>query len=298
MTNEAGNQIISESWLYALMRDAGDLTLQYFRKKLRTIDKPFNQGIVTEADLATEGLLKQRILERYPKSAFVAEESAAHGDWTDSGLTAEARARLQAHPDHLIWIIDPIDGTTNFSKGNPYYCISVCAGSLTNQGHFSPIIGCILQPATGDLYAAMPGQGATCNDETMGPASAASGLTIASASVCTGFGYQSGPGLQSLVQSAYELQSACLGVRINGAAALDLALTARGIFDAFFEYRLMPWDLAAGALIAREAGLRVHNLKNEEYSTFDHNNIVVSHPLIDGDLMTILSRARDRAAAP
>jgi myo-inositol-1(or 4)-monophosphatase len=298
MTNEAGSQIISKSWLYALMREAGDLTLQYFRKKLRTIDKPFNQGIVTEADLATEGLLKQRILERYPKSVFVAEESAAHGDWTESGLTPAARARLQAHPDHLIWIIDPIDGTTNFSKGNPYYCISVCAGGLSNQGHFSPIIGCILQPATGDLYAAMPGMGATCNDETMGPASPTIGLTIASASVCTGFGYQSGPGLQSLVQSTYELQSACLGVRINGAAALDLALTARGIFDAFFEYRLMPWDLAAGALIAREAGLRVHNLKNEEYSTFDHNNIVVSHPLIDGDLMTILSRARNRAAGP
>lgn len=289
MTKTAGSEIISKSWLDALMREAGDLTLQYFRKKLRTIDKPFNQGIVTEADLATESLLKQRIIARYPQSSFVAEESSLHEDWTEKGLTSAARARLQATPDQLIWIIDPIDGTTNFSKGNAYYCISLCAGKITEEGNFSPLIGCIFQPPTGDLYAAVPGAGATCNDEPLVPENRRTRLSLANASICTGFGYLSGRELDVVLKAAFRMQSACLGVRINGAAALDIALAARGIFDGFFEYRLMPWDLAAGTLIAREAGLRVHTLNNQEYSTFDHNNIVVAHPDIDRELMGILS---------
>jgi myo-inositol-1(or 4)-monophosphatase len=135
---------------------AGDIAVA-MRASATVEEKTSATDLVTSADKALSELIVTELSARFPDDVVLSEEAPWHS-------SNDGKRR---------WIVDPIDGTTNFSKGNPYYCISVCAGSLSNQGHFSPIIGCILQPATGDLYAAMPGMGATCNDETMGPASAA-----------------------------------------------------------------------------------------------------------------------------
>jgi myo-inositol-1(or 4)-monophosphatase len=155
------------------------------------------------------------------------------------------------------------------------------------HGGFEPLFGAILHPPTGDLYFARPGQGAFVNGEAL---KLKTGASLASSSICTGFGYQTGKTLEAILASAHAIQESCLGMRINGAAALDLALTARGLFEGFYEYRLKPWDMAAGAVIAREAGLSVFAIDGKPYETFDHSSIIVAHPEIEEELRAILDR--------
>jgi myo-inositol-1(or 4)-monophosphatase len=274
----------TEAWLRQVVLDAGTLTLQHFRKNLRQIQKPDHQGIVTEADLATEAFLKQTILDSYPDSRFLAEESTAADVWGPEGYSQEARRAL-GH--RLLWIIDPIDGTTNFAKGNIHYCVSVAVGRFGTDGQWVTELGCVHQPATGDTYWARRGHGSWLNGQVLrvGPAS-----PMASACFCTGFGYQTGHKLEQIIRASAALKDVSLGLRINGAAALDIAQTAAGRFDGFFEPRLMPWDIAAGAIIAQEAGLLVRTLKGEAYSVLDHSSVVVSHPdLLDSFLGIIQS---------
>lgn len=275
---------ISEQHLVQFVRQAGSLTLQYFRKNLRQIEKPGHQGIVTEADLAAESLLKSMILEAYPDSAFIAEESMATGAWGPDGLSAEARATLG---NRLVWVIDPIDGTTNFAKGNPYYCLSMAVGRCSPEGSFVTEWGVVHQPTTGDLYIARRGCGAKLNDE---PLVLHAPATMRSACFCTGFGYQTGDMLERILRASAAIKDVSLGLRINGAAALDIALTAAHRFDGFFEVRLMPWDMAAGALIAQEAGLLVSTIRGEPYSVLDHSSIVVCHPDLNSSLLEILRK--------
>lgn len=261
------------------MQEAAHLTLQYFRKNLRIEEKPGDQGIVTEADKATENFLKERILARDSSALFLAEESAA-----ELGQSIE--------PGRTLWIIDPIDGTTNFSKGNPYYCLSVCVGTVENSEVFVPQLGLIMHPATGNLYWAQRGGGLWLGDTRIARQQQTSENkpNLARASLCTGFGYQRGAALEAILRSAHDLQSACLGVRINGAAALDMALTAMGQYECFYEYRLSPWDMAAGALLASEAGLVVRNFWGEELNVLRDKGTIVAQASVYPEVFSRLQQ--------
>jgi myo-inositol-1(or 4)-monophosphatase len=281
-----------EKFLRNLLEGAGSLTLQYFRKNLRQFHKPDSQGIVTEADLATESYIISTIKDAYPESQFIAEESLPADSWGPEGLSTAAR---QALANDLVWIIDPIDGTTNFAKGNPYYCVSVAVGRMAADGSFETLLGGVHQPITGELFLGVLGKGAYLNGERLpllGPA------TMSNACFATGFGYQSGMMIDQVLRTAAALKNESLGLRINGAAALDIAWTACGRSDGFYEIRLMPWDMAAAALIAREAGLVVRNMKGTNHSVLDDGNIIVSHPDLFEGFFDIIQGHRETLPPP
>ena len=266
------NSIPTAQILGDLARQAGAITLNYFRKSFSLTEKSGDQGIVTEADFASEKFIKFFIQNHYPHHTILAEES---------GLTS-AKNEAEAQP---IWIIDPIDGTTNFSNGNPYYCISIGFGFKSTDGRCQMHAGAIYQPATDLLYTAERGMGSFCNGEAM---RVSDFRELRASSVCTGFASAKNNKVQAVLARIEKIQNNCLGIRINGAAALDLCHVAKGMFQAFVEDHLSPWDLAAGSLIVSEAGGQVLNLKGEEFDTLRDSGIICGNRAIIAELYTIL----------
>lgn len=239
---------------------AGQLTLKYFRHQIKIDEKSGDQGLVTEADVASENFLKSEIAKLFPSHRVLGEESG----WSNGGSSA-----APAEGD-VVWILDPIDGTTNFSKGNIFYCISVACGRISG-GKFICERAAIYQPGTQDLYTATRGGGAYVNGQ---PAQVQAGPEIRRWSLVTGFSSNKGASLHGVIRCIETLQNQILGLRINGAAALDLALTARGVFNGFFESRLSPWDMAAGDLIVREAGGMTVNYEGQPFDVLSDKHIV------------------------
>lgn len=194
-------------------------------------EKGQNFNLVTEADTAAEECILGALGEQFPEDTFLGEESA-----TDADLTASR-----------LWIVDPLDGTTNFAHGIPHYAVSI---AFARNGVVQ--CGVIYNPVSGELFSAERGNGAACNGRPIS-VSAASELT--KAVIATGFYYERGPLMERTLESLRLLYKANIrGMRRMGSAALDLCYVACGRFDAYFEYRLSPWDFAAGMLLVEEAG--------------------------------------------
>lgn len=261
----------TKKFLSQIITQAGSITLEYFNKTLNIQEKTDNQGIVTEADLASEEYLKSEIHQKFTDHSILAEES---------GLTIFK----DSEEKQPIWIIDPLDGTTNFSKGNPYYCISVAFGYLEHK-RFVPKLSGIYQPTTNNLYIAEKNQGAYCNDQRIS-ISALPNLKMAS--ICTGFSSNKGEQLIPLTKTIAEIQNECLGLRINGAAALDLAHTAKGIFQGFYETPLAPWDTAAGILLITEAGGKVTNFYGEDFCPIHDRGIIAGNQILHDKLFNLI----------
>lgn len=251
-----------DHWLIELLGQSASLTLQYFRKKLRTIEKPDNQGVVTEADTEVEQLLIQTIRQRTPEATFIAEESHPRSD-------------IPPSQGDSIWVIDPIDGTANFCRSHAYFCTSLCRGRLSEEGLFSPELAVILAPALGTLTWARAGQGAFAE---LRPISMAKRETPYPQQIATCLGMKGEENRKLTLESMQRLSTVTRSIRVCGAAALDLAYTARGAYDAFFELHLMPWDLAAGALICQESGLRVESLETPAFNALLNRSICVACP--------------------
>lgn len=253
-----------------LAKAAGELTLKYFRQQMRVDEKEGDLGLVTEADVASEHFLKAEIAKKFPTHTFLGEETG----W--SRAVADGQA---------VWIIDPIDGTTNFSKGNIYHCISVACGVMRG-GQFKPERVAIFHPGTGDLYCAGRALGATVNGEVM---KATAGFEPRRWTVATGFSSNKGESLHGVIRCIEVMQNRILGMRINGAAALDLALTARGVFNGFFESRLSSWDMAAGVLLVEEAGGIVVNYEGQPFDVLGDKHIVAGPAHVVRDLLNMLA---------
>lgn len=185
--------------------------------------------LVTATDLAVETLLKERLAAIVPEAAFLAEETASKH--AVSGLT---------------WIIDPLDGTTNFAHGFPFVCTSVAL-------YDGPIAlaGCVNAPLLGQFFWAGRGLGAFCNDEPIHVSQTDAPLA---ALVATGFPYAIHENLDEIMADLRVMLAETQGIRRPGSAALDLAYVAAGRMDAFYELALNPWDVAAGILLVTEAG--------------------------------------------
>jgi myo-inositol-1(or 4)-monophosphatase len=210
-------------------REAGALLLRLADGPLETREKGVRGDLVTVADRASERLIVERLLTAFPASAILGEEEGARAGSSDER-----------------WIVDPLDGTTNYAHGYPLYCVSIAyerAGDVVAAAIYAPVLD--------EMYAAERGGGATCNGSRIRVTET---VAVADALVCTGF-------LPSLYERNGEnfahLSHVAQAVRRDGTAALDLAFVARGRFEAFWEYDLKAWDVAAGALIVREAGGRV-----------------------------------------
>jgi fructose-1,6-bisphosphatase/inositol monophosphatase family enzyme len=199
--------------------------------------------MVSEVDRRSEAAVAQVLAHRRPDDGVLGEEGTAR-----AGSTG------------IRWVVDPLDGTTNFLFGVPQFAVSVAAEAFGASADGSPpetLVGVVVHPSAGETWAAVRGWGARCNGA---PCRVASGRsTLATALVATGFGYRSQRReWQGAV--AAQLLPRVRDIRRFGAAALDLCWTAGGRFDCYYEWGLNPWDLAAGALVCAEAGGRVEVL--------------------------------------
>ncbi len=211
-------------------RQAGEI-ISRPTQHLEVWEKP-QDGLVTEIDLQAQETIVGILREAFPDHGMLGEE----GDHDDTATTAE----------HM-WVIDPLDGTTNFVHGIPHYCVSI---AYTHNGR--TLVGVVLDPTRDEVFTAVRGQGAMLNGA---PIRVSERATLDQLVVATGFYYDRGRMMEQTLATIHDLFSRQIhGIRRLGSAALDLAWVACGRFDAFFEYRLSPWDFAAGALLVAEAG--------------------------------------------
>ena len=194
---------------------------------------------VTQVDRAAEQAIIEAVRKAYPEHGFLAEES---------GETGGGRPEFR-------WIIDPLDGTTNFIHGFPQYCVSI---AVEQRGALAHAV--VYDPVRNELFTASKGRGAFLNDRRIRVSKCA---RMQDALVGTGFPFKELTRLDLYVRQLRRLMESASGVRRAGAAALDLAYVACGRLDAFWELGLSPWDMAAGALLIQEAGGLVGDLKGE-----------------------------------
>ncbi|TAM78392.1 inositol monophosphatase [bacterium] len=242
-------------------RAAGKVLLGYLGGPLDLGHKSTRADLVTQADRASEELLRARLLGARPGSAFYGEETGA-----TAGTSGER------------WIVDPLDGTTNFVHAFPFFCVSI---GYERDGVME--IGVVYNPALDELYSARRGCGATRNGEALHVSKT---TALSEALLCTGF--MPGPGgLGRNLENFVQLSDRSHAVRRVGAAALDLCYVALGAFDGFWEYGLHPWDVAAGSLIVSEAGGRVTNGEGSPF-TFDAPVIVASNGAIHDEILALI----------
>ena len=218
---------------------------------------------VTEVDKAAEAAIIEVLREAYPAHGILAEES---------GLTAGKQAEYQ-------WIIDPLDGTTNFIHGFPQYAISI---ALAHNGQVTQAV--IFDPERNELFTASKGRGAFLNERRI---RVSKRIKLEEALLGTGFPYRSFDHIDSYVAIFKELTQKTAGMRRPGAAALDLAWVACGRLDGFWEFGLSPWDMAAGTLLITEAGGLVSDLAGES-AYLDSGNVVAGTPKIFTPLLQVI----------
>ena len=241
--------------------EGGDRALTGRRgRSLDITTKSTATDLVTVLDRAAEEAIVAGLAEVRPADAILGEEGT-HRDGT-SGVS---------------WFVDPIDGTTNFVYGIPQWATSVAAGDASGT-----IAGAVYVPAMGELFAAGRGRGATLNDEPI----ACSGATdVSLALVATGFGYRADDRRRQAAVVEHLIGSV-RDIRRIGSAAIDLCYAACGRFDAYYEAGLNPWDVAAGELIAREAGCRSGDFEGGPPVA---NRLLVSTPVLFDDLVRLLT---------
>lgn len=225
----SGHALITQAHLQEIMQGAGDLVLSYFRRDVVWHEKE-QRSIVTEADIASERYLIEKLTALMP-AAVIAEESGI----SDGGVQSGYR-----------WVIDPLDGTTNFAAGIPYFCVSV---ALTYQDQ--PVIGAVYQPVLREFFYASYGGGAWLNGQRVYVSQPS---TLADAVIVHAFPYKSSHSLEEMAADVVAVGSKVRSIRQLGAVALDVAYVAAGIIDGTFFEGTAWWDVAAGMLLLREAG--------------------------------------------
>jgi len=228
---------------------------------------------VTEVDQAAEAAIIETLLTAYPGHGILAEESGSEHGAKDS---------------EFVWIIDPLDGTTNFIHGFPFYCVSI---ALAVRGKVEQAI--VYDPTRNDIYSASKGRGAYVNDRRL---RVGKRTRLQDCLISTGFPYRPGDKLKPYLNMLGDVMSQCAGVRRPGAAALDLAYVAAGLTDGFFETGLQPWDVAAGSLLVTEAGGLVGNFTGEA-DFIDQGECVAGNPKIYAQLVGTLAKYSKFAGA-
>jgi myo-inositol-1(or 4)-monophosphatase len=249
------------AFISALARDAGAL----LRDRLdapRSIEQKRPHDLVTDADRASEALIVERIRAAFPSAAILGEEGGTYAGTGDERF-----------------IVDPLDGTTNYAHAYPLFCVSIGyerAGVLEAGAVYAPLLD--------ELFVAQRGGGATRNGK---PIHVSDIATVDSAMICTGFNpanyARNGPYFAALSDAAQ-------AVRRDGSAALDLAFVAAGVYDAFWEFDLAPWDVAAGAVLIAEAGGRVGAIEGGAFDVAA-GSILASNGAIHAEMEHLLASA-------
>jgi myo-inositol-1(or 4)-monophosphatase len=245
-----------------LARDAGALLLERFDggRERALASKSSPTDLVSEADLASERLIRERLAQMRPEDGFLGEESG--GDDGSSELT---------------WVVDPLDGTVNFLFSIPQWCVSVAV-----QDDDGPLVGAIFDPCRDELFGATRDGPPLLNGAPIAPSECAD---LASAMVATGFAYDAGV-RAAQAEVFTRLIPRVRDIRRFGSAALDLAWTAAGRYDAYFERSVKLWDIAAGTLICERAGLTVLELPERERLPL---GVLATVPALAGPLLELVN---------
>ena len=240
--------------------EAGKIAMKYFQKDFE-IRKKGIIDLVTDADVECEKKIKQIILNEYPNHSFMGEEGGSQGE------------------NENVWIVDPIDGTTNFSHGLDFFSHSI---ALVKGKEI--ICGAVYNPVNKKLFTAINGKGALLNGKKIEVSKIDS---LIDSLIVTGFPYNDPELERKVVSGITSLRGNCQGVRRFGSAALDLCYVAQGVVDGFFEYSLHPWDVAAGILIVREAGGKVTDINGKE-AEVGSGHYLASNGLLHGRIKSQL----------
>jgi len=232
---------------------------------VRVSQKAVND-FVTEIDHASEDIIIETLLSAYP----------GHGIWAE-----ETGRERGAKDSEFVWIIDPLDGTTNFIHGFPVYCISI---ALAVRGKVEQAV--IYDPSRNDLFTATKGRGAYMNDRRIRVSKRSD---LSQCLISTGFPFRKDDDFSKYLAMMSEVMQRTAGIRRPGAAALDLAYVAAGFADGFFETGLSPWDVAAGSLLVTEAGGLVGNLTGEA-DFLEQRECLAGNPKVYGQLVNLLGR--------
>jgi myo-inositol-1(or 4)-monophosphatase len=250
----------------AVADEAGSMLLDGLDRP-KSVELKGEVDLVTEYDRRAEELIARRLAERTPGFGLIGEE----------GVAAPTPADVPA------WIVDPLDGTTNYSHGHPCFAVSI---GLEHDGEL--LAGAIAIPALGALYRAHAGGGAACNGQ---PLRVSRTTELDRALVATGFPYDRRRVADDNSRELVAFMKRTQGVRRCGAAAVDLALVARGVYDGFWEPRLHAWDLAAGVVIVREAGGRATDYEGRPPDIRD-GWIVASNGTLHRQMLDLLAATR------
>ncbi|MBS1795883.1 MAG: inositol monophosphatase [Acidobacteria bacterium] len=244
-------------------RAAGRILLEKYGRKLN-VSKKGDINLVTEADLASEQLIIERIRSHFPKHAILAEES---GD-----------AVLLSGDNKFKWIIDPLDGTTNFAHGYPCFAVNL---AVEHDGEL--VVAVTFDPTRDELFAAERGRGATMNGK---PIRVSETEKLSESLIVTGFPYNFKE-KKDFARHLTEFLLYSRGVRRDGSAALDMAYVACGRFDGFWEEGLNPWDVAPGCLLIEEAGGVVTTYTGDKINIYQPP-ICASNGLIHREMLAVL----------
>ncbi|MDC0480375.1 inositol monophosphatase [Candidatus Marinimicrobia bacterium] len=228
-------------------------------EKPRVANHKGKTDLVTVTDLNSENIIKSIIRASYPDHGLLAEESVQESSQSD-----------------FLWIIDPLDGTTNFVHGYPCFAVSI---GLFFQN--KPLIAAVLEMPNTKLYTAIKNEGVWCEGQ---PISCSITNSLEKSLLVTGFGYEHGEHWEKNMRLFQHFTDKTQGVRRLGAAAVDLCHVASGKVDGFWEFDIKPWDTAAGILIATESGCIVTQMNGSDYSIYD-NNILVANPKIHSEMI-------------
>ena len=246
--------------------DAARIAGQYQKLRFASIldiEMKGDKNLVTEVDKESERLIVEHLLSIFPGHDIIAEE----GDYPKSDSPCR-------------WIIDPVDGTTNYAHGYPWFCSSI---GLELKGEL--IAGVIYNPVYDELFTATKGGGAYLNNNRL---SVSPRSPLNNALLATGFPYDCATDSANNFANFIAFQKIARGIRRAGAAALDLAYVAAGRLDGFWELKLKAWDVAAGVLMVREAGGVVTTFDGSSYDIFN-DKIIASNGLIHDEMITMLT---------
>lgn len=244
-------------------RDAGRVLLEKFGR-IETVTKKGDINLVTEADLASEALIVERIKSHFPRHAILAEEAG------NAVVTGEDGGHK--------WIIDPLDGTTNYAHGYPCFCVTI---ALEYESEI--VLGVTYDPTRDELFTAEKGRGAALNGK---PIRVSDTHELGNALIVTGFPYDI-KHREDFARHLTEFLLSSRGVRRDGSAAIDMAYVACGRFDGFWEDGLNPWDVAAGKLLIEEAGGVISYYDGSKFSIYTPP-IVANNGLIHQQMLNVL----------
>ncbi|GAB6928745.1 inositol monophosphatase family protein [Paenibacillus sp. JCM 10914] len=282
--NDKVPYVVSSKSYTAVAINCASKAGEWIKSRLGTVErlstKVSAQDIVTEVDKGAEQMIRKLILTHFPDHAILGEEGV------EPGAEAAARALQAAQDEEYLWIIDPIDGTTNYVHGFPFYSVSI---ALAHRGQV--IVGVIYDPSRDELFVAEKGKGAYVHGS---PMHVSGEEQLSDSLFASGFPLDAAVNLPQNMAELQMLLPKVRNIRAGGSAALHLAYVATGRLSGYWERGLSAWDAAAGALLVQESGGRVSDTEGRPYD-LAVRNIAATNGLIHQGLLDTLKEASDSA---